>query len=257
MSNVQTEGKPYTEVEEAGTSETATYALPLTGRLDVESVVATIDNSAGGTIHPILYLAAPNGEIIAKKVQSDSIPAGDVGSATWALRLDDKSAGVAASAAAWAQVRRSTPQGTLSGADAFLAWDQFSTSDQAIFSTLPGGVAGDTILAFSTPGIYLLLSTFTWLAVLANTRSGIMVNAGVAPLAFLSASLANAFQVNNAAYTFASTHADAQLVALNSSSPQCQVRLRARQNSGLGQTIGAGAEMAAYYWPAGDGQVVY
>lgn len=59
-------------------------------RLDVESVVATIDNSGGGDIQPLLTIRDSSGVVIATKRQVDIIPAGDTGTATFALRLDDE-----------------------------------------------------------------------------------------------------------------------------------------------------------------------
>lgn len=57
----------------------------------VQSVYVEIDNSAGSDARPTLTLSEQSGVVIAKKRQSESIPAGGTGSGTWALRLDDKS----------------------------------------------------------------------------------------------------------------------------------------------------------------------
>lgn len=59
----------------------------------VESVVATIDNTAGTEQTVTLTVRDSSGEVIATRVQPDTIPAGDTGTATWALRLDGDGAG--------------------------------------------------------------------------------------------------------------------------------------------------------------------
>jgi hypothetical protein len=56
----------------------------------VQSVFVTVDNSGGGDIQPTLTVQTNNAVPIAKKQQGRSIAAGDSGSATWALRLDDE-----------------------------------------------------------------------------------------------------------------------------------------------------------------------
>jgi hypothetical protein len=56
----------------------------------VQSVFVEVDNSAGADIQPTLTIQTNNAVTMAKKQQGRSIPAGDSGSATWALRLDDE-----------------------------------------------------------------------------------------------------------------------------------------------------------------------
>lgn len=55
--------------------------------LKVESVVATINNSAGGATIAKIVIRDSFGAVVATKSQSVTIPAGDTGTATWALRL--------------------------------------------------------------------------------------------------------------------------------------------------------------------------
>lgn len=95
MSTQLREGAPFTQVEQGIAESTLTYQLPLAGRFDIDSAVATIDNTGGGDIQPMLYLTNASGEVIAKKRQSSTIPAGDTGTATWALRLADDGGGAA------------------------------------------------------------------------------------------------------------------------------------------------------------------
>lgn len=75
-------------VEPGATS--VSFTIPPGVNLDVESVYATIDNSGGGDVKPVLSVADQSGVVIAAKRQGETIPAGDTGSATWALRLADE-----------------------------------------------------------------------------------------------------------------------------------------------------------------------
>jgi hypothetical protein len=65
----------------------ATFTLPASPLYRVESVVAHVDNTAGGDTTATLTYADTNGEVIAKRPQGEVIPAGDTGTATFALRL--------------------------------------------------------------------------------------------------------------------------------------------------------------------------
>lgn len=56
----------------------------------VQSVLVEIDNTAGPDVQPTLTVETNNGVALADKQQGRSIPAGDTGRATWALRLDDE-----------------------------------------------------------------------------------------------------------------------------------------------------------------------
>lgn len=77
-------------VQGAG-SATSVYTFPGNIGQQAESVVATIDNTGGGDQTVTLTVRDSSGEVIATRVQPDAIPAGDTGTATWALRLDDNS----------------------------------------------------------------------------------------------------------------------------------------------------------------------
>lgn len=67
----------------------ATFPMPAGAPLVVESVVATINNSAGGDLSATLTIKDQSGEVIAEKRQNELIPAGASGTATWSLRDDD------------------------------------------------------------------------------------------------------------------------------------------------------------------------
>jgi hypothetical protein len=68
------------------------YTIPGSG-LDLESVYAVIDASAAtADVTAELTITDQSGVVIAKRTQALTVPAGDTGSATWALRLDDDNA---------------------------------------------------------------------------------------------------------------------------------------------------------------------
>lgn len=90
MSAIVGDGTALTEKGSVNGSELGSYTLPLLGTFRVESVVAAIDGTAAGDVKPVLRVRDKSGAVIATKRQSDVIPAGDTGSATWALRLVDE-----------------------------------------------------------------------------------------------------------------------------------------------------------------------
>lgn len=78
----------------AGPAQTQTYTLDPTVQFDLEAVYVELDTSgAGGPVTAELVIAEQSGVVIAKKRQSQTVDAGGAGTATWALRLDDESAG--------------------------------------------------------------------------------------------------------------------------------------------------------------------
>ena len=77
-------------------SNSLTFTMPANVVLDVQSVVATVDNTAGGDSRATIVIRDASGQVIAAKRQGDPIPAGDTGTATWALRLTDEAAAAAA-----------------------------------------------------------------------------------------------------------------------------------------------------------------
>jgi hypothetical protein len=70
-------------------SESAVYTVPGGVPVKVESVVATVTNGAGVAVTPEVTIRDQSGVVIARKAQRVTIPAGDSGTATFALRLDD------------------------------------------------------------------------------------------------------------------------------------------------------------------------
>lgn len=71
-----------------GTNQ-AVFTMPGNLGVKVQSVVATINNGTGNDVTATVVVKDSAGQVIATKRQADVIPAGDVGTATWALRLDD------------------------------------------------------------------------------------------------------------------------------------------------------------------------
>jgi hypothetical protein len=73
-------------------SGTLSYTLA-SDSFDIESVYAVIDaTTATGPVTAELTVRDQSGVVIARKKQAPTIPAGQAGSATWALRLDDEGA---------------------------------------------------------------------------------------------------------------------------------------------------------------------
>jgi hypothetical protein len=81
---------PRTVVVAGGGTNTASFTIPPGVEFTPESVVASVDDSAGGDTIAELSVADQSGVVIAAKRQSTPIPGGDTGLATWALRLDDE-----------------------------------------------------------------------------------------------------------------------------------------------------------------------
>lgn len=86
-------GEATSNIQTGDGTNVATYTIGQSQRLSVESVVAEIDNTGGGDTIAKLIVRDPSGRVIATKTQGDTIPSGDTGSATFALRLDDSQAG--------------------------------------------------------------------------------------------------------------------------------------------------------------------
>lgn len=89
MSAILGDGTPFTAAGVADGTQLARYTLPNLGTFEVNSVVAQIDGSGAPAVKPILRLRDKSGAVIATKRQGSPVPAGDTGSATWALRLAD------------------------------------------------------------------------------------------------------------------------------------------------------------------------
>jgi hypothetical protein len=70
-------------------TNSARFTMPGNVALNVESVVATVNNAAGGDTRATLVVRDQSGVVIATKRQGEVIPAGDTGTATFALRLSD------------------------------------------------------------------------------------------------------------------------------------------------------------------------
>lgn len=73
-------------------TESVVYTVPGNVAVKVESVVATITNGSASAVTPEVTIRDQSGVVIARKAQRTTIPAGDSGTATFALRLDDDEA---------------------------------------------------------------------------------------------------------------------------------------------------------------------
>ena len=80
---------PRTIVLPGNGTQAASYVLPPGLLQYVQSVLAEVDATAAGSVRPTLSIAEQSGVVIATKRQSEAIPGGGTGSATWALRLTD------------------------------------------------------------------------------------------------------------------------------------------------------------------------
>jgi hypothetical protein len=91
---VDKSGDATSNLVRGGTTTSLSFSMPGNVPLDVESVVATIDNSAGAATTPTLVVRDSSGEVIATKRMDDTIPAGDTGTATFSLRNAGKAVGI-------------------------------------------------------------------------------------------------------------------------------------------------------------------
>lgn len=79
-----------------GTASSITFTVPRDVVLAVESVAATVDNGAATSAAALTAtIKDSSGEVIAKVPLTSKIPAGNDGTATWALRLADSGSGQA------------------------------------------------------------------------------------------------------------------------------------------------------------------
>lgn len=83
-------GDAYSNLVQGTGTNSVTFRMPGNVPLAVESVVATVDNAAGGATKAKLTVKDSAGVVIATSTQADRIPAGDTGTATFALRLADR-----------------------------------------------------------------------------------------------------------------------------------------------------------------------
>lgn len=94
MSNLTAPAGPRTITVPGDGTNTLSVTLPPGVTLDVQAVLANIDAAGAGDTLAELTIAEQAGVVIATKRQGEPIPAGDTGTATWALRLDDEAAAV-------------------------------------------------------------------------------------------------------------------------------------------------------------------
>lgn len=137
------------QVAVAGNSPVESFVLPPNLAPFVDAVFVEIDNTAGADATPILSYAGPGNRTVAQKGQTAVVPAGDTGSATWALRLADDGGGAAAQTGF--EVLSNSPGETVNAASSkVLAWTHIS-DDVLLDLTVP---TSPTVIA---DGVY----TFT------------------------------------------------------------------------------------------------
>lgn len=98
MSSVASPNGPRTIIVPTNGTGSVSFTLPPGITLDLQSAFAVIDATGAGATTAELTISDQSGVVIAKKRQSETVDAGVTGSATWALRLDDKAAATPASA---------------------------------------------------------------------------------------------------------------------------------------------------------------
>lgn len=94
----------------------ATFTMPGNVALQVESVVALVNNAAGAATGATLEVRDQSGVVISTKRQARTIPAGDTGSMSWSLRNsgDDELTGIfydIANSGEWLNVKTTSTSG--------------------------------------------------------------------------------------------------------------------------------------------------
>ena len=166
-------------VQGTGTNS-LTFTMPGNIRLDVESVVATVNNAAGGDTTAEIVIRDQAGTVIATNAQSEVIPAGDTGTATFALRVVDKQS--TTGFLHWGTNTDASAQGlTLTGHGPF----SFTTAGDDFTLDAQGGVGvgGDILLRTKAAGSLTLDATSAnfsvknqWTELHTNTSSGLIVD---------------------------------------------------------------------------------
>lgn len=132
-----------------GTSS-LTFDIPNTPSVVVQSVVATVNNTAGGATTATLTVRDQSGQVIARKRQSETIDAGASGTATFALRLDDDGTGtgVVLQSASYSGSRVNIASGALG----LIPWDSFDAGADLLNISTP------TAPTVRTAGLYIVTS---------------------------------------------------------------------------------------------------
>lgn len=142
----------FTEVLPISSQPGASFQLPSTEDVKIMAVRVTVDNTGGTDTEPELAMLAPTGAVIATERQSEAIPAGDSGMASWALRLAKKAKARAGTSFAVASLLR--PQDVFTGFNSY-AFASLLTNAPGTFS-LSGSA-----LAIAQPGVYSFKVQFT------------------------------------------------------------------------------------------------
>jgi hypothetical protein len=144
-------GEPRTVVVPGDGNPTLAFQLPPGVTLDVESVLVEVDaTGAGGPVTATLVVADQSGVVIARKRQAQTITAGALGSATWALRLADDGGGSGV-AGGFEYVRSFAPVTALAtGAIVGVPWGHFSGAALLSYTNpLRPTIIADGVYAFN------------------------------------------------------------------------------------------------------------
>lgn len=146
----------FTEVLPIPSQPGASFQLPSTEDVKIMAVRVTIDNSGGTDTEPELAMLAPTGAVIATERQSEAIPAGDSGMASWALRLAKKTGGKGAGAMSWCTATTALNEDIPAGPSGAGYFD-LETNDPATFSLTTHFFPQ---LAFNAVGTYLVFGAY-------------------------------------------------------------------------------------------------
>jgi hypothetical protein len=146
---------PRTVVIRGTGTNALSFTIPSNVDFNVESVVASVDAAAAGDTIGELSIAEVTGEVIATKRQGLPIPAGDTGTETWALRLDDETAGGGTTPALQWATGVGEDSAVVSGVDTMVSFDAATllTNSPTLY-TIDAGV-GYTGLGIHAAGTYL------------------------------------------------------------------------------------------------------
>lgn len=164
---VDKSGDAYSNVVHGDGTNALAFTMPGNVALDVESVVATIDNTSGDSTKALLTVADSSGQVIARKRLGESLDGGTTGDMTWALRLADETA--IALPYVFGSYSKASPFGTgaiPSGTPTNLNFNlRFVNSDPSVWFVHRDGngiATGATDVTGS--GLYLVYSIVAWAA---------------------------------------------------------------------------------------------
>lgn len=159
--------KPQTIIRAGSDSSTVSYVLPPGVYQYIESVLVQVDNGAIVDVKPELSIATVNGVVMATKEQGRGIPHGDVGAATWALRLDDETEEAAVGLpyvfGSFTNINAPVINPVVSGVATQLPFNGvFTNHDPDVFG-VTGSIGGvPATLQIKVAGVYLTFLSAEW-----------------------------------------------------------------------------------------------